>query len=125
MGHLVAVWNITAALGGAPRLGRSNFPLDPGYLPAGIVVRLAPFDAATLQHFIHLESPTGSNEPDSPMFAPERTYLRGAEGPRLTPMAMDYASVGKFYEILGEFRQGAWRESRVLRRSVVAAGVDG
>jgi CDGSH-type Zn-finger protein/uncharacterized Fe-S cluster protein YjdI len=102
MGHLVAVWNITAALGGAPRLGRSNFPLDPGYLPAGIVVRLAPFDAATLQHFIHLESPTGSNEPDSPMFAPERTYLRGAEGPRLTPMAMDYASVGKFYEILGE-----------------------
>jgi hypothetical protein len=70
MGHLVAVWNITAALGGAPRLGRSNFPLDPGYLPAGIVVRLAPFDAATLQHFIHLESPTGSNEPDSPVFAP-------------------------------------------------------
>jgi len=102
MGHLVAVWNITAALGGAPRLGRSNFPLDPGYLPAGIVVRLAPFDAATLQHFIHLESPTGSNEPDSPLFAPERTYLRGADGPRLTPMAMDYASVGKFYEILGE-----------------------
>jgi len=72
MGHLVAVWNITAALGGAPRLGRSNFPLDPGYLPAGIVVRLAPFDVATLQHFIHLESPTGSNEPDSPVFAPER-----------------------------------------------------
>jgi CDGSH-type Zn-finger protein/uncharacterized Fe-S cluster protein YjdI len=102
MGHLVAVWNITAALGGAPRLGRSNFPLDPGYLPAGIVVRLTPFDAATLQHFIHLESPTGSNEPDSPVFAPERTYLRGADGPRLTPMAMDYASVGKFYEILGD-----------------------
>ena len=102
MGHLVAVWNITAALGGAPRLGRSNFPLDPGYLPAGIVVRLAPFDAATLQHFIHLESPTDSNEPDSPVFAPERAYLRGADGPRLTPMAMDYASVGKFYEILGE-----------------------
>src|SRR3954447_21656355 len=27
MGHLVAVWNITAALGGAPRIGRGNFPL--------------------------------------------------------------------------------------------------
>ena len=102
MGHLVAVWNITAALGGAPRLGRSNFPLDPGNLPAGIVVRLAPFDPATLQHFIHLESPNGSDEPDSPAFSPERTYLRGADGPRLTPMAMDYTSVGKFYEILGE-----------------------
>ena len=26
MGHLVAVWNITAALGGSPRFGRGNFP---------------------------------------------------------------------------------------------------
>ena len=41
MGHLTAVWNITAALGGAPRFGRTNFPLDPGLLPAGIVVKLA------------------------------------------------------------------------------------
>src|ERR1700692_2849488 len=31
MGHLAAVWNITAALGGAPRIGRMNFPLDAGY----------------------------------------------------------------------------------------------
>src|SRR5262245_30786529 len=37
MGHLSAVWNITAALGGSPRFGRGNFPLDIGYLPAGIV----------------------------------------------------------------------------------------
>src|ERR1700688_3384712 len=34
MGHLVAVWNITSALGGSPRIGRTNFPLDPGLLPA-------------------------------------------------------------------------------------------
>ncbi len=34
MGHLTAVWNITAALGGSPRFGRLNFPLDPGGLPA-------------------------------------------------------------------------------------------
>src|SRR5215468_1434597 len=27
MGHLTAVWNITAALGGSPRFGRMNFPL--------------------------------------------------------------------------------------------------
>ena len=45
MGHLVAVWNITSALGGAPRFGRTNFPLDAGYLPAGVVVKLAPFSA--------------------------------------------------------------------------------
>src|SRR5688572_32827489 len=33
MGHLTAVWNITAALGGSPRFGRMNFPLDTGGLP--------------------------------------------------------------------------------------------
>src|SRR5689334_20971842 len=54
MGHLSAVWNITSALGGSPRFGRMNFPLDIGYLPAGIIVKLAPFNAHTLQHFIHL-----------------------------------------------------------------------
>ena len=43
MGHLAAVWNITSALGGSPRFGRGNFPLDPGGLPAGVVVKLAPF----------------------------------------------------------------------------------
>jgi len=101
MGHLVAVWNIMAALGGAPRLGRPNFPLDPGGLPAGIVVRLAPFNAETLQHFIHLESPAGSDEPDSAAFAPERRFVRGADGPRLTPMGVDYETVGDFYELLG------------------------
>src|SRR4051794_33224109 len=54
MGHLVAVWNITAALGGSPRFGRGNFPLDPGNLPASVVVKLAPFTDAVLQHFVHL-----------------------------------------------------------------------
>src|SRR5271155_2894361 len=34
MGHLAAVWNIPAALGASPRIGRANFPLDPGNLPA-------------------------------------------------------------------------------------------
>ena len=39
MAHLAAVWNITSALGGSPRVGRGNFPLDPGYLPASVVVK--------------------------------------------------------------------------------------
>ncbi|MFC5742066.1 ferritin-like domain-containing protein [Dyella tabacisoli] len=102
MGHLTAVWNITVALGGAPRIGRSNFPLDPGYLPAGVVVKLAPFNAATLQHFIYLERPADSSEPDGEGFAPERVFVRGVDGPRLTPMGLDYDTVGVFYEKLGE-----------------------
>jgi len=101
MGHLVAVWNITAGLGGAPRFGRGNFPLDPGNLPAGIVVKLAPFSADTLQHFIHLERPEDSSEPDGEGFAPERTFRRGMSAPRLTPMALDYDTVGAFYAQLG------------------------
>src|SRR5581483_9428175 len=102
MGHLVAIWNITCALGAAPRFGRMNFPLDPGYLPARLVVKLAPFNEATLQHFIFLERPHGSLEPDGEGFAPERLFARGHPAARLTPMAVDYETVGEFYQMLAE-----------------------
>ena len=101
MGHLAAVWNITAALGGSPRFGRGNFPLDPGMLPAGIVVKLAPFNEAVLQHFIFLERPDGSTEQDGEGFTPELQFKRGTSRVRLTPMAMDYDTVGTFYAALG------------------------
>lgn len=97
MAHLTAVWNITSALGGAPRFGRGNFPLDPGYLPAGIVVRLAPFGEESLQHFTHLERPDSSAEPDGLGFEPELSFRRGTHAERLTPMAADYSTVGEFY----------------------------
>ncbi len=102
MSHLVAVWNITSALGGAPRFGRTNFPLDPGYLPARIVVKLAPFNEASLQHFVYLERPTGSNEPEGVGFEPERVFQRAMSAERLTPMPIDYSTVGEFYKVLGE-----------------------
>ncbi len=102
MGHLCAVWNITAALGATPRFGRGNFPLDPGYLPAGVVVKLAPFNEAVLQHFIYLERPKDSTEPDGPGFEPPVRYQRGGVAPRLTPMGVDYDTVGDFYASLGE-----------------------
>jgi len=101
MSHLTAVWNITAALGGAPRFGRGNFPLDPGNLPAGIVVKLAPFSESVIQHFVHLERPATSAEPDGEGFALETHFRRGVDSVRLTPMALDYETVGAFYETLG------------------------
>jgi len=100
MGHLVAVWNITAAIGGTPRLGRANFPLDPGYLPASVVVKLAPFNTHTLQHFIYLERPHGSDERDGEGFAAERLYVRGDGRRHLTPMGINYETVGDFYAAL-------------------------
>jgi len=97
MGHLAAVWNITSALGASPRVGRGNFPLDPGYLPACVVVKLAPFNAETLQHFVFLERPHGSTERDGAGFTYERSYVRGVGGARLTPLGVDYDTVGTFY----------------------------
>jgi CDGSH-type Zn-finger protein/uncharacterized Fe-S cluster protein YjdI len=103
MGHLAAVWNITSGLGGSPRFGRSNFPLDPGLLPASVVVKLAPFNADTLQHFVFLERPHGSTEQEGGGFAYERSYMRGGtSGARLTPMGVNYDTVGDFYEALGK-----------------------
>jgi len=101
MGHLTAVWNITAALGGSPRFGRGNFPLDPGGLPANVVVKLAPFGDAVLQHFIYLERPEGSSEPDGEGFAPEFLFKRAAQN-RLTPMGLNYETVGHFYRTIEE-----------------------
>src|SRR5882672_3424076 len=115
MGHLAAVWNITLALGGAPRFGRNNFPLDPGYLPAGVVVKLAPFTENTLQHFIFLERPHGSDEPEGEGFAPERNFVRSIAAERLTPMGLDYETVGDFYAVLGDR----------LRAFVAQVGEDG
>jgi len=113
MGHLTAVWNITSALGGAPRIGRSNFPLDPGYLPAGIVVKLAPFNRATLQHFVFLERPHGSTERDGEGFTYERPYIRGSDVMRLVPMGINYDTVGDFYAALSKGLRdivGRWGE---------------
>jgi CDGSH-type Zn-finger protein/uncharacterized Fe-S cluster protein YjdI len=115
MGHLTAVWNITSALGGAPRFGRGNFPLDPGYLPAGIVVKLAPFNMATLQHFIFLERPNGSTERDGEGFAYERNYIRGSDMQLLTPRGLNYDTVGDFYTAL----------SKGMRRLVTQFGEGG
>ena len=99
MSHLVAVWNITSAVGGSPRFGRGNFPLDAGYLPAGVVVKLAPFNMDVLQHFVHLERPIGSHEPDGAGFE-HPTFTRAAVTPRLTPMPIDYDTVGEFYQTM-------------------------
>lgn len=102
MGHLAAVWNITAAVGGAPRFGRTNFPLGAGYLPAGVVVKLAPFNEAVIQHFIHLERPHGSAEPDGEGFIPVVAATRTPPRPLLTPTGCDYDTVGTFYATIRE-----------------------
>jgi len=100
MSHLVAVWNLTLALGGAPRFGRTNFPIEPGRLPAGIAVKLAPFGEAAIQHFLYLERPETSGEGDGTGFAPDQPVPRTPRTFRLTPTGYDYATIGAFYQAI-------------------------
>ncbi len=101
MAHLATVNNLLIAVGGAPHFDRANFPLAPGYHPAGIMVRLTPFSAQTLDHFIFLERADHVEVEDAPGFdGPdvERPVRRGA----LTPSAADYPTVGALYESIAD-----------------------
>jgi CDGSH-type Zn-finger protein/uncharacterized Fe-S cluster protein YjdI len=103
MAHLGLVSNLICALGVRPHFGRQNFPVAPGYHPAGIAVALAPFDRDTLDHFIFLERPEGVDERDGAAFAVAAAYRRGDQGDnRLTPVARDYATVGELYRTVAE-----------------------
>ena len=69
-------------------------------------MKLAPFNEAVLQHFIYLERPMGSGEPDGNGFTPERLFVRGSTGTRLTPMGINYETVGEFYGAIGQGLRG-------------------
>lgn len=98
MGHLALVANLTTAIGGPPNFSRLNFPIGAGALPANMTVRLSPFTMDTLDHFIFLERPEGSDIADSDHFHSGNEYRRGPiEQTDLMPVAQDYETVGAFY----------------------------
>lgn len=101
MAHLACVNNLIIAVGGSPHFGRPNFPVAPGYHPAEIVVRLTPFDEATLDHFIFLERPETLAIADGDGFEPTGGERIDKPG-RLTPSSQDYATVGELYTAIGE-----------------------
>ena len=101
MGHLAIVANLSVAVGGPAHFNRLNFPIAPGPLPAAMCVRLAPFTRATLQHFIFLERPLGSDEPDGEGFGATHSYERGPlEETQLMPVTYDYDTVGQLYDTI-------------------------
>ncbi len=103
MGHLAIVSNLSVAIGGPAHFNRLNFPIAAGPLPADMSVRLAPFTPDTLQHFIFLERPLGSDEPDGDGFASGRDYVRGPlEETALMPVTYDYETVGELYDTIKE-----------------------
>jgi CDGSH-type Zn-finger protein/uncharacterized Fe-S cluster protein YjdI len=101
MVHMALVSNLLNAVGAAPHLTRPNFPVSAGYHPAGIVVSLAPFSLATVQHFVYLERPDDVIEREGSGFA-GRTYARGGHIGRLVPSGQDYATVGDLYRWIRE-----------------------
>jgi hypothetical protein len=101
MAHLACVNNLLLAVGGAPHFDRPNLPAPPGYHPAQIAVRLTPFDAATLDHFIFLERPDTQRLEDGEGFEPIGGPRESRAHP-LTPSAIDYTTIGELYDALAD-----------------------
>nr|WP_230526903.1 ferritin-like domain-containing protein [Lysobacter lactosilyticus] len=98
MGHLAAVCNILSALGAPAHFVHQNFPIPAGYHPAGVVVKLAPFNPQTLAHFVFLERPVDSDVRDGEGFEPARRYARALDMDRLMTVCTDYDTVGELYQ---------------------------
>lgn len=107
MGHLATVNNLAVAVGGEPHFDRPNFPVPPGYHPAGFELRLTPFNEATLEHFIFLERPEDAPVVNPAEFEDPAQPPREAARALLTPSARDYETIGALYEEIG-------REVRLL-----------
>jgi hypothetical protein len=97
MVHLALASNLLVSIGGAPHFSRPNFPVTAGYHPSGVVVELARFCAETLDHFIYLERPEGSETADSQGFTHATDYSRLKVAGRLMPGSQDYDTVGHLY----------------------------
>ena len=101
MAHLASVNNLLIAVGGAPHFDRPNLPASPGYVSASIVVRLTPFNPATLDHFIFLERADTVKVPLAEGFEPQAP-AREVRPDRVTPSAQDYETIGELYDSLAE-----------------------
>lgn len=97
MTHLGIVANLTVAVGARPHFNRPNLPVDPGYHPASIVLKLAPFSIDTLDHFIFLERPSGAILEDGDGFKPTSTVERAPHCGNLMPAAPEYETLAEFY----------------------------
>ena len=95
--HLSLVNNLLAAIGAAPHLWRPAFPVRPGHFPADVVMNLAPFCEATLDHFMFIERPEGIQLVDGAGFAHAAHYERAVRADLLSPSPQDYISQGHLY----------------------------
>jgi len=96
--HLALVQNLLTAIGGAPRLGRPNFPLPPYAYPAGIQMALVPFGEAALRHFAYLERPEGLEMDDAEGFAAlQKAVTLPPVEDEIGPRLQDFETIGHLY----------------------------
>lgn len=118
--HLGQVANMLTAIGGAPHLRRTNFPLPPTAFPFGLRLSLEPFSREVIERFVCYEMPEPgvlSAEQDAvyaPILARVRATERMSAAPEpaadeggapladlavagCEPFDIDFATVGEFY----------------------------
>ena len=106
MSHLATVCNLLSSLGAPAHLAHQNFPVAPGYHPAGVVVKLTPFNPQTLAHFVYLERPENAALADGQGFEPAREYVRDSRMDRLMAVATNYQTVGQLYDTISRGLSG-------------------
>jgi CDGSH-type Zn-finger protein/uncharacterized Fe-S cluster protein YjdI len=95
--HLALVNNLLVAIGAPPHLWRPAFPVRAGHFPADVLMSLAPFSEAALDHFMYIERPEGLAIADGAGFAHALHYRRIARPDRLAPSPQDYSTQGHLY----------------------------
>ncbi len=98
--HLSLVNNILGATGSAPQWWRPAFPVAAGWFPANVVMRLSPFGAESMDHFLYLERPEGVALVDGAGFDHPSHHRRPSRPERLTPTPRDYDSQGQLYHAI-------------------------
>lgn len=95
--HLALVYNLLAAIGGAPTFSRPNFPQLSGYFPAGLQLDLMPFGERALKHFLYLERPEGMERQPADGFVPTAPPRDPVEHNEIMPRGQEYSTVGHLY----------------------------
>jgi hypothetical protein len=102
MQHLALVNNMLLAIGGAPRVGRPNFPQRGRYYPPSVQFALLPFGEPALRHFLFLERPEGITLPDAEGFEPAGEAEPPMTSEDIAPRPQDFATVGHLYRSIEE-----------------------
>jgi hypothetical protein len=95
--HLALVYNLLAAIGGAPTFNRPNFPQLSGYFPSRLQLDLMPFGERALKHFLYLERPEGMELQPAEGFEPTAPPREQVQVDEVMPRGQEYTTVGQLY----------------------------